>query len=29
MAEAVRGGYGTGWSVIFDERYSEACATAA
>lgn len=27
MAEMVRGGYGTGWSVIFDERYREACAT--
>lgn len=28
MAEIVRGGYGTGWSVIFDKRYREACVTA-
>lgn len=25
MAEMVRGGYGTGWSVIFEERYRAAC----
>lgn len=28
MAEMVRGGYGTAWSVIFEERYPEACASA-
>jgi uncharacterized protein YndB with AHSA1/START domain len=26
MAEMVRGGYGTGWTVIFEERYGAACA---
>lgn len=27
MAEMVRGGYGTGWNMIFEERYREACAS--
>lgn len=26
MAEMARGGYGSGWSVIFEERYKAACA---
>jgi hypothetical protein len=26
MAQMVRGGYGHGWTVIFEQRYREACA---
>jgi uncharacterized protein YndB with AHSA1/START domain len=26
MAEMVQGGYGKGWTVIFEQRYREACA---